>query len=268
MKLNKNNYFSLEADRKYMSVSQLKSFMECEAKTLAELNGEIPKAGNNAFLEGNYLHAWNEGKLDEFKANNPQIYKYNNPEKGLMKSFSDIDKTIEYLEDDEIIMDMLEGQKEVIMTANLFDTEWKFQIDVYNPDKQRFADLKYVQDIEKKFWSNAAKMHVSFIENYKYHYQMVLYAILEQIATGRKEILEPYIVAIGKQLPPQKIILNGFLYDISKVLADAGGRLPRILKVKKGEVEPHYCGNCSYCRKVLKAQIINYKRLINKEMII
>lgn len=264
MKLTRENYYSLEADRKYMSVSQLKSFMECEARTMAELNGDIPKISKQSFLEGSYLHAWCEGKLEEFQKDNLEIYKYNNPKKGLMSNFQKIDKVIKYLETDENVLEMLEGEKEVIMTANLFDVDWKFRIDVYNPSKGRLVDLKYVNKINQKFWNNSKSMHVSFVEHYKYHYQMVLYAILEQLATNRENILEPYIVAISKEIPPQKVILDGFLEDINTVLDDVSKRLPRIIKVKNGEEKPNFCGKCDYCRSILKAKTINYKYLIRE----
>ena len=39
MKLTNDTYFDTENQKKYMSVSQLKSFMSCEARALAEING-------------------------------------------------------------------------------------------------------------------------------------------------------------------------------------------------------------------------------------
>ena len=244
-----------------MSVSQLKSFMDCEAKTMAELNGLIPKTGNEAFLEGSYLHAWSEGTLDDFMSNNTEIYKYNNPKKGKLKKFNDIDTIISYLEKDENVMDMLEGKKEVIMTAELFDVKWKFMIDVYNPDKNRIVDLKFINNLNKEFWNSNKRGYDNFVQYYKYNYQMVLYTVLEQIATGRDEVLQPYIVAVSKEVPPRKVILTGFLDDMSEVLKDVSLRLPRIIQVKNGEIEPSYCGKCEYCRSVLKAETMHYKEL-------
>jgi hypothetical protein len=266
MELTKENYYTKEADMAYMSVSQLKNFMFCEAKALAELRNETEKEDRSAFLEGHYLHAWNEGKLKGFQEDNLEIYKYSNPAKGKKEAFLTIDKTIESLEKDENIMEIIQGQKEVIMTANLFDIDWKFQMDIYNPGKGRIVDLKFMNDINKKFWDNSTRGYINFVKQYKYHYQMVLYAILEQQATQRDEYLEPYIVAISKETPPRKVILNGFLEDISEVLSDVAARLPRIIKVKNGETEPFYCGECEYCRSILKARTINYKKLLTQDI--
>jgi hypothetical protein len=266
MQLTKENYYTKEADMAYMSVSQLKSFMTCEAKTMAKLKGEFVEEDKDSFLQGHYLHAWNEGKLDEFQNNNLEIYKYSNPQKGKKEAFLNIDKIIESLTQDENIMEMIQGDKEVIMTANLFDVDWKIQIDTHNRPKGRFADLKFMNDINKKFWDNSTKTYVNFIRQYKYHYQMVIYAIIEQLATGSEDMLEPYIVAISKEVPPRKIILNGFLEDVSEVLSDVAARLPRIIKVKNGLETPWFCGECDYCRSILKARTINYKKLLTQDI--
>ncbi len=54
-----------------MSVSLFKSFLEeyngCEARTMAVLNGSWEEIKPDSFLVGNYVHAWNQGTLEEFK---------------------------------------------------------------------------------------------------------------------------------------------------------------------------------------------------------
>ena len=40
VELTEQNYFSNEMNMKYTGSSQIKSFLACEARTLAELNGE------------------------------------------------------------------------------------------------------------------------------------------------------------------------------------------------------------------------------------
>lgn len=44
--LTNENYFAPESSQSYMSVSQFKSFLDCEARTMAELNGEYHKMAN------------------------------------------------------------------------------------------------------------------------------------------------------------------------------------------------------------------------------
>ena len=66
--LTAENYFSAENNMKYMSCSQFKSFLTCEASALAELHGEYQREVTDALLVGSYVDAHFEGTLDIFRA--------------------------------------------------------------------------------------------------------------------------------------------------------------------------------------------------------
>ena len=74
MILTRDNYHSQEANIPYMSVSQYKDFTTCEAAALAKLMGDYVPPVSDAFLLGSYVHAWNEGTLDDFKTAHPEMY--------------------------------------------------------------------------------------------------------------------------------------------------------------------------------------------------
>lgn len=59
--LTNENYFSSENNRKYMSASQFKSFMKCEAETLAEIEGKYQREVTDALLIGSFVDAHFEG---------------------------------------------------------------------------------------------------------------------------------------------------------------------------------------------------------------
>src|SRR5690625_4425388 len=134
LNLNSNNYYSLEADRQYMSVSQFKKFEECEAKTMAVLKGEYKDPPNKAMIVGSYVHAAFEsdetfsGFIEE---NNSVIF---NTRGNKYADFKKADEMIDTLKNDEFAMFALDGEKEVVMTAELFGCEWKAKIDVINHD--------------------------------------------------------------------------------------------------------------------------------------
>jgi len=134
MKLTKENYFSLEADQNYMSNSQYKNFLECEARQMAILNGKWEKmATTPCMLIGKYVHAWNEKCLEEFKEENPEIFTL----KGELRSdFKNADKVIDAISKDKLFIEALSGQTEVIFTADMFGAPWKILIDSYFPDKK------------------------------------------------------------------------------------------------------------------------------------
>ena len=74
MKINKDNYYSSEADLNTMSVSQYKLWLKCERQALAKVRGEYKALETDAFLLGKYVHAFSEGTLEKFKEENPSLY--------------------------------------------------------------------------------------------------------------------------------------------------------------------------------------------------
>jgi len=260
--LTKDNYFSQEASKRYFSVSQFKSFMQCEAKTMAEINGLYKRPESDDLLFGKAVHSWSEGTLEQFKLENTGLYKKDG---SLYAKFTRIDDCINTLQTDPIIMMALKGKKEVMFTAEMFGVLWKILIDIYNPEDGMFSDLKVMKDLYSGYWirsEDGTNIRVSFVENYMYHLQMAVYAEVERIATEREEYLDPHIIAVTKENPPDKIILKGFLDDISYILTQIEAKMPRFIAVKSGEVEPNMCGQCEYCRTIKTAKIIDYRDLM------
>ncbi|WP_040931515.1 PD-(D/E)XK nuclease-like domain-containing protein [Paenibacillus larvae] len=267
MKLTKSNYFSLEANRHYMSVSQFKSFLPafggCEAQAMAKINGEYEQTSRTAFMEGHYVHAWNEGTLDEFKANNPDLYSSRGATAGQLKSnFQHCNKMIEVLENDPLVTKALAGQKEVIMTADLFGLPWKVMLDSYQLEVGIFADLKTLKEIAGKWWNKEAQCYENFLDHYGYTVQMAVYAEIEKRHTGRKQWLIPHMVIVNKQDPPDHEIIY-FDYDVIEAsLQVVRNNIERVKEVKAGLTEPVRCEKCDYCRstKVIK-QIKHFAEL-------
>lgn len=271
MKLTKSNYYSLEANRHYMSVSQFKSFLPsfggCEAQAMATINGEYERPSVTAFMEGHYIHAWNEGTLDEFKANNPELYSSRGTTAGQLKAnFQHCNKMISALENDPLVMKALAGEKEVIMTAELFGIPWKIMMDSYQPEIEPevgiFADLKALKEMDGKWWNKDAQCYENFLDHYGYTIQMAVYTEIEKRRTGRKEWLIPHMVIVTKQDPPDHEIIY-FDYDvIESSLQIVRNNIERVKAVKSGKVEPERCEKCEYCRetKVIK-QIRHFAEL-------
>lgn len=263
MQLTKSNYYSNEANRHYMSVSQFKSFLPsfggCEAQAMASIFGDFKPFAIDAFMEGHYVHAWNEGTLDEFKANNPDLISSKGPTKGQLKAnFKHCEKMIAVLENDPLVMKALDGQKEVIMTAELFGIPWKIMIDSYNPEVGIFADLKTMKEIGDKFWNKEAQVYENFIDHYGYNLQMAVYADVEKRASRRNQWLLPHMVVVTKQDPPDHDIIYFDYDEIEKGLNIVSKHIERVKAVKSGEVEPVRCEKCDYCRLTKKINRIKH----------
>ncbi|WP_460299757.1 PD-(D/E)XK nuclease-like domain-containing protein [Clostridium botulinum] len=266
-KLNKNNYFDKEIHKEYMSVSLFKSFLEeyggCEARTMAVLNGEWEENKTNAFLVGSYVHSWNEGKLEDFKKGHPEMYSSRGITKGqLKKEFQVANKMIETLSKDKLIQKVREGQKEVVMWAEIFGIPWKCMIDIYNPKMKSFTDLKTTRSIHQKYWNEHQGVRQNFIEYYGYDIQMAIYAEIERLYTGASEYLYPHIIAVSKEDIPDKAVIKMGIDFIENTLLNVSMKIERVKNIWGGKLEPIGCGKCDYCKitKELK-EIIHYKKL-------
>lgn len=259
MQLNRQNYFSQEANSHYMSVSQYMDFIRCEAMAMAKLRGEYLQEDKDSFLMGKFLHAWNEGKLETFKKENPQLYKKNG---NLYAKYRILESMIETLENDGLCRMALEGEKEVILTASLFNVNWKIIIDCYCPQKGRFSDLKGVKSLEERFYNKESGTYENFIQHYGYITQMAIYAAVEKEATHRNQYLEPYIVAVTKESPPNKAVISFDYESIKQELIKVESHLPSILEVKEGKREGKRCESCDYCRGTKKlTKVLHYTEL-------
>lgn len=262
LKLTDENYYSREADLQYMSVSQYKSFLKCEAATMARLTGKYEEPKTDALLIGSYVHAWLDGTMDKFQTENPEIFSSRGKTKGELKSqYQNANDMIRTLTEDPFCMMALEGDHEVIMTANLFGLTWKSKLDVYNPQNGRFADLKTVKSIREKIYHEELG-YCSFVEAYGYITQMAVYSEIERINRGG-ERLENYIVAVSKETIPDKAVITIDNERLEQELDRVSAKLERIKAVKEGIENPISCGSCAYCRKTkMITSVTHYSELI------
>jgi hypothetical protein len=262
LQLTSQNYHSIEANREYMSNSLYGHFIECEERAMAILNGSWAEDQSESLLVGSYVHAALEGD-EAFAAFVEQNYNliYNSKDKKYA-AFVQADKMIDTIRNDAFAMFVLQGQSEVIITAEFSGTMWKAKLDRYNPEAGRFADIKTVRSIREKYWDKQYGW-VSFVEAYGYCRQMALYAELERIHAGRDEWLEPLIVAVSKEDPPDKAVIGFDTERLQMELEEVQRNMPRILAVKSGLEVPRRCETCRYCRETKRlTRVIHYMDLL------
>lgn len=230
MTLTNENYYSPEANKEYMSVSQYKDFRKCEAMALASVRGEWIRPETTALLVGSYIDSWFEGTLDEFKSAHPEIFKKDG---SLKADFVQAEELISFVQKDPMFMRYMGGRKQVILTREMFGTPWKIKIDSYHNDK--IVDLKVMRSMERI-------MGKSFVEHWGYDLQMAIYAAVENrdIAT--------YLAVVTKQEPPDKAVISIPRWRRLDILEEVEKNMPRILAIKSGRVPPVRCGVCEYCR--------------------
>lgn len=239
MKLTDENYYSQKANTEYMSVSQLKTWVDCPARAKASLSGDYSMPEKTALLVGGYVDAWVEGTLEQFKEKHPSIFKKDG---SLKADYIKADNIIERIKSDEVFCKYaLDGEKQVIETAEIFGCKWKTKIDNLRDDA--IVDLKCMKDMQRV-------MGRSFIEFYHYDWQLAIYQEVHYKVTGKR--LPCYLAVVTKEEPANIEVINVPQWRLNECLDEIKGHMPHILAMRDGKDEIKGCGICDYCRGVKK----------------
>lgn len=247
------NYFNKKNELKYCGSSQIKSFMDCEARTMAKINGEWEEEPSTSLLVGSYVDAAVSGTLDIFKAKHPEILKKDG---SLKAEYVKADYILNRIERDELFMKYISGDHQTIMTGEIANVPIKIKIDSYFPDKA-IVDIKCVKDFEP-IWNNETKTKENFIDYWKYTLQGALYQEIVRQNTGKR--LPFYIAAVTKETEPD-IVVAGIPDEVLDIeLEKIKEILPKIKMIKDGILEPSRCEKCNYCKftKTL-TKVIDYR---------
>ena len=183
-----------------MSVSQFKDFsgtygqVGCEARAMAKLRGEYEDEKTTALMVGSYVDSYFEGResLERFRFENPEIF----TQKGELRAeYKKANSIIERIESDEYFMQCMSGEKQVIMTGEIFGIPWKINIDSYLKDIV-ITDLKIVESIKKMKWVRDLG-YLDFIRYWGYDTQGAAYQEVVFQNTGKR--LPFYIAAATKE---------------------------------------------------------------------
>lgn len=257
MVLTAENYYSQEANREYMSVSQYKDFagtygkMRCEFYGMEKLAGRWEDEKTTALLVGSYVDSYFEGSLEHFKKENPDIFRQD----GELKSpYVQAEEIIKRIERDEYFMRCMSGQKQVIMTGELFGCKWKIKMDSYLPGSA-IVDLKIVESLVKPKWVRDTG-YLDFVRYWGYDIQGAVYQEIVRQNTGKK--LPFFIAGATKEKPEPDIrVIKVEQHYLDEAMSMVQANMPRILRVKNGEDTPDRCELCDCCRhnRVLKGYI-------------
>ena len=250
------NYYSQEANREYLSVSQYKDFCgtigrpACEEQALAKINGTWEMEKTTSLMVGSYVDAHFEGTLDLFKAQNPEIF----TKSGTLKAeYKKAEEIINRAERDSLFMQFMSGKKQVIFTAYMFGAKWKAKLDSYIPGKC-IVDLKCMKSLrETHYVKDYGRM--DFVRYWGYDIQAAIYQEVVRICTGEK--LPFYIAGLSKEKEPDMEIIQVPQVWMDEKLCEIEQNTPKILMLKSGEIPPIRCETCDYCKhtKVLHSPI-------------
>ena len=241
MAVNRFNYFSQNNNRKYCGSSQFKSFLQCPARAMAILNGELQEEESTALLVGSYVDAWFEGTQDAFKQEHPELFKKDG---SLKADFAHADRIIERVQRDELFMKYMSGRKQVIKTGTIEGVPFKIKIDSYHKGTA-IVDLKVMKDM-KPIWNEERGIREDFIHHWGYDYQAAIYQAIE----GDK--LPVYICVATKEEHPDLAVIHIPQSWIDSAMSVIKNEIGIIAAIKRGEIEAERCGHCAYCRETKK----------------
>lgn len=261
-KLTNENYFSQQANQEYMSCSQFKDFMHCEVETLAKINGELVEEKTDALLFGGYVDAYFSNELEQYKLDNPDMF---NSKTGELKApFKKINEVIAAIENDEMLMKYLNGQKQVVMVGEIANVPFKIKIDSFHNGKC-IVDQKIIKDLDLSWVErNGKNIKTDFIDAYGYDIQGAIYQEIVYQNIGKKL---PFILAITtKEENPDKALIEIDQEYLDKALELVKELAPRYNDIKKGNLIPIGCHHCPSCRKnKIVDEVVSYKQFFHKE---
>ena len=117
---------------------------------LAKIHGEYEQPTTKAMLIGTLVDRWFEGTLDKLREESPNIFYCRNG--ALRADFRKADKIIKRVQQDARFMLYMSGEKQKILTFEMFGAPWKMKTDSF-VEGICITDLKVVQNFKSlAFW--------------------------------------------------------------------------------------------------------------------
>lgn len=248
MNLTEENYYGKQANEAFFSVSQFKQLCSCEASAMAQLRGEYTPPVSKAMLVGSFVDNYVDGTLDKFKSEHPEIFTL---KKQLRAEFKRANEIIEVIKQNQGFNKFLQGEKQKILTGELFGAKWKIKMDSFS-EGLCITDLKVVALTRKlPYW--------------RYDWQGAVYqeiAYQNGFTDAKGNPLPFYLAVVSKEKVPDLNIFQVEQSQLDLALNEIGEKMPRFIEVKQGLVEPKRCENCEYCKKTRNVKVRGYKELL------
>lgn len=249
MELNHNNYFSIEMDKKYLSVSQYKSFKNCSLKALHDL--EVPDTTyKQAFLEGQLFENLVAGDPKLFIAQHPEMISSRGSTAGQLKSeFQRVLKAAEKFNSQEFFRSIINKcEKQVILTGEICGVPVKCCLDLFDRETNSIYDIKCMKDFNEQ-WSKEEKKYIPWYYAWGYVLQLAVYREIVKQNFGKEPKEIALLAATKEEIPDiQAIKFNTELLDIE--LIDFMHNIRLYDEIKKGIIKPTPCNCCSYCKTI------------------
>ena len=252
MQLNSDNYYTLEADRSYCSVSQYKMAMGslgkpgCEYQYIEYLSGRWQREITKDLLIGSYVDSRYEGSIEKFKSEHPELFVSRGERKGDLKAeYVKAEEIYQRCEKDRLFSLYMSGEKQVIMTGEIDGLPFKIKMDSLHRGKC-IVDLKVMENLTKTFWTRDFG-YTDFIRYWGYDVQLAVYREIYRQNTG--ELLPCFICAADKGKYTNIEVIQIPNIRLDEALQEVKSNIPTMIALRNGEYEPVRCGVCGCCIK-------------------
>lgn len=272
MNLTQKSYYSPEANKAFMSVSQYKDFCKCEAMAMAKINGTYNQPKSEALLLGSLLDEMLTGtkksQIEFIAENYTELFQKSSKVCSELNKVEEADRipivTEWYSEDffcennkpyanvaqaietaakvrqQPLMMKHLSGVKQKIMTGEIAGVPFKIKMDSYKKG-EFIADLKYMKSLR------SPNMFESMVKYWGYDIQGAIYQEIVRQNTGKR--LPFFLVIATKETPAHLDDAEIKQYDLDAALEEVRKRVERFGAIKSGEISPERCEeyDCNYC---------------------
>ena len=267
MKLTNGNYYGAKANQEFMSVSQFKDFLKCEAMAMAKIKGEYEQPKSSALLLGSFVDEMLTGtkksqikfiveNRSEIFQNSSKLSKNTDEELACLlndyladvfsaenKPYAEIVQaleTIEKIKKQPLMMEHFKSKHQVIMTGEITGVPFKIKMDNYKPN-EFIADGKYMSSLR------SPNLFEPMVKYWGYDLQGAVYQEIVYQNTGKR--LPFYLDIATKEKPTHLGVAEINQYDLDEALEKVKALAPRYQAIKKGEIEPERCDeyDCNYC---------------------
>lgn len=249
MKLTEENYFSVEADKEYMSVSQFKNFKNCQAKAMHDLDIK-DTTYKSAFIEGHLFEELVSGDAEKYMKEHPEIISTRGSTAGQLKAeFQRVVNAAEKFNSQKFFRNIIDKcEKQVILTGVIEGVPVKCCLDLFDKDTCSIYDIKCMSDFKEQ-WSKKDKAYVPWYYHWGYVLQLAVYREIVKQNFG-KEPKEIALLAATKEEVPdiQAVSFSKEVLDME--LEEFKQNINLYNDIKNRKIEPCHCGECSYCKKI------------------
>lgn len=223
LKVTNDNYHSVEADKEYLSVSQLKAYEACPYAWYFTFRDPVVKRDiTSKMIAGTYAHVKlltpalfpafieaNESSLWDSHGRFYQKAPRMGEEKAMISDVLKADAIVEALQKQPAIMSMLDiSNHEQVITGTFAGTPFKVMLDAMSvttlDDRPWFADLKTTNNFSN-YWHPRAYGYVPW--HYNHWFQMAVYKHMAEILdTSTARVI--YIIGGTRQTPPDLALIR------------------------------------------------------------